>query len=112
MLEEMDAIQKNQTCELVDKPKNKEAIEVKWIYKTKFTIDGSILRNKERLVAKSYVQQLGIDFHETFAPISHLDIMRVLIALSAQKGWLLHQLDVKSAFLNGTLKEEVYVEQP
>uniref|UniRef100_A0A5B7B4M6 Retrovirus-related Pol polyprotein from transposon TNT 1-94 n=1 Tax=Davidia involucrata TaxID=16924 RepID=A0A5B7B4M6_DAVIN len=112
MEEEIQVIEKNNTWELVERPQNKEVIGVKWIYKVKLNVDGSIQRNKARLVAKGYSQQPGVDFHETFAPVARLDTIRTLIALAAQKGWLLYQLDVKSAFLNGELKEEVYVEQP
>jgi len=92
--------------------KTKKIIDVKGIYKVKYNVDGSVQRNKVRLVAKGYSQQLRVDFHETFAPVARLDTVRALISLAAQKGWLLYQLDVKSAFLNGELKEEVYVEQP
>lgn len=74
--------------------------------------DGSFQRKKARLVAKGYTQQLGIDFQETFASVPRLDTIRALIALAAQKGWSLYQLDVKFVFLNGELKDEVYVEQP
>jgi hypothetical protein len=97
---------------LVDRPQDKEIIGVKWIYKVKYNVDGSVQRNKVRLVAKGYSQQPGVDFHENFAPVARLDIVRALISLAAQKGWLLYQLDVKSDFLNGELKEEMYVEQP
>ena len=114
MLEEMDVIQKNQTWELVDGPKDKEIIGVKWICKVKFNfffigkgkfnvffigkvkfnVDGFILRNKARLVAKGYTQQPSVDFHETFALVSRLECLLHLLP----KGWLLHQLDVKSVF--------------
>ncbi|BBN69600.1 BURP domain-containing protein [Prunus dulcis] len=109
---EMEMIEKNETWELVDRPSDKPVIGVKWVYKTKLNLDGSIQKHKARLVVKGYAQKPGIDFNETFAPVARLDTIRTLIALAAQKGWKLYQLDVKSAFLNGVLKEEVYVDQP
>jgi hypothetical protein len=112
MEDEIKVIEKNRTWKLVDRPQDKEIIGVKWSYKVKYNVDGSVQRNKARLVAKGYSLQPGVDFHETFAPVARLDTVRALISLAAQKGWLLYQLDVKSAFLNGELKEEVYVEQP
>ncbi|CAL2258196.1 unnamed protein product [Prunus armeniaca] len=108
---EMEMIEKNETWELVDRPSDKPVIGVKCIYKTKLNLDGSIQKHKARLVVKGYAQKPGIDFNETFAPVARLDTIRTLIALAAQKGWKLYQLDVKSAFLNGVLKEEVYVDQ-
>ncbi|KAI5345110.1 hypothetical protein L3X38_012987 [Prunus dulcis] len=87
-------------------------IGVKWVYKVKLNLDGTVQKNKARLVAKGYSQKPGIDYNEMFAPVARLDTIRTLIALAAQKEWSLYQLDVKSAFLNGILKEEVYVEQP
>ena len=78
----------------------------------KHNSDGSVQRNKARLVAKGYSKQPGIDYNETFAPVARLDTIRTLIAVAAQKDWLLHQLDVISAFLNGELEEDIYVEQP
>ncbi|CAL8133642.1 unnamed protein product [Prunus armeniaca] len=105
-------IDKNETWELVDTPSEKPVIGVKWVYKTKLKLDGSIQKHKARLVVKGYAQKSGIDFNETFAPVPRLDTIRILIALAAQRGWKLYQLDVKSMFLNGILKEEVYVDQP
>ncbi|KAI5323717.1 hypothetical protein L3X38_032789 [Prunus dulcis] len=112
MTEEMLMIEKNSTWELVDRPSNKPIVGVKWVYKTKLNLDGSIQKHKARIVAKGYTQKPGVDFNETFAPVARLDTIRTLIALAAQKGWKLWQLDVKSAFLNGVLEEEVYVDQP
>ena len=112
MEEEVQVIEKNQTWELVDRPKDKDVVGVKWIYKVKHNPDGSVQRNKARLVAKGYSQQPEIDFNETFAPVSRLDSIRALIAFASGMGWKLFQLDVKSAFLNGEIKEEVYVDQP
>ncbi|KAM1223589.1 hypothetical protein ACFX2G_043549 [Malus domestica] len=112
MEEELTMIEKNRTWELVDRPSDKHVIGVKWVFKTKLNLDGSVQKNKARLVAKGYVQKPGIDYNETFAPVARLDTIRTLIALAAQRSWKLYQLDVKSAFLNGQLQEEVYVEQP
>ncbi|BBH09287.1 transposable element gene [Prunus dulcis] len=112
MKAELEMIEKNDTWKLVDRPFGKPIIGVKWVYKTKLNLDGSVQKNKARLVAKGYSQKPGIDYNETFAPVARLDTIRTLIALAAQKEWNLYQLDVKSAFLNGVLKEEVYVEQP
>ena len=99
--EEIQVIEKNQTWELVDKPKDKDVIGVKWIYKVKHNPDGSVQTNKARLVAKGYSQQARVDYEETFAPVARLDTLRALIAFAASKGWMLYQLDVKSTFLNG-----------
>ncbi|GJR27487.1 retrovirus-related pol polyprotein from transposon TNT 1-94 [Tanacetum coccineum] len=85
---------------------------VKWVYKVKFDADGSVQRNKVRLVAKGYSQQPEVDYYERFAPVARIDTVRAIISLACQKCWLLYQLDAKSVFLNGELKEEVYVNQP
>ena len=112
MDEEIDAIEKNHTWELVSLPKGKDVIGVKWVYKTKLSANGDVQKHKARLVAKGYSQQLGIDYNETFAPVARLDTIRMVLAIAAQNKWCVHQMDVKSAFLNGYLEEEVYVEQP
>ena len=82
------------------------------MYKTKLNLDGSVQKHKARLVAKGYAQKPGIDYNETFAPVARLDTIRTLIALAAKNSWKMYKLDVKSAFLNGVLQEEVYVGQP
>ncbi|CAL2248615.1 unnamed protein product [Prunus armeniaca] len=112
MKDELNMIEKNDTWELVDRPMDKPVIGVKWVFKTKLNLDGSVQKNKARLVAKGYSQKPGVYYNETFAPVAKLDTIRTLIALAAQKSWQLYQLDVKSAFLNGVLEEEVYVDQP
>ncbi|KAF0929441.1 hypothetical protein E2562_021546 [Oryza meyeriana var. granulata] len=73
---------------------------------------GEVIKHKARLVAKGYVQQPGVDFDEVFAPVARIESVRLLLALAAQEGWPVHHMDVKSAFLNGELIEEVYVRQP
>lgn len=109
---ELEMIDKNDTWDLVERPADKPVIGIKWVYKTKLNLDGTIQKHKARLVAKGYAQKPGIDYNETFAPVARLDTIQTIVALAAQKGWRLLQLDVKSAFLNGVLNEEVYVEQP
>ncbi|KAI5348478.1 hypothetical protein L3X38_001365 [Prunus dulcis] len=96
----------------MERPIDKPVIGVKWVFKTKLNLDGTVQKHKARLVDKGYAQKPGIDYNETFAPVARLDTIRTLIALAAQKGWKLLQLDVKSAFLNEVLEEEVYTEQP
>ncbi|KAJ4820740.1 polyprotein [Rhynchospora pubera] len=112
MDEEMSAIEQNQTWQLVELPKDRVAIGVKWVYKTKFGPDGSILKHKARLVAKGYAQKQGIDYEETFSPVARFETVRLLMAVAAQLKQPIYQFDVKSAFLNGELMEEVYVDQP
>ena len=112
MKDELNMIEKNDTWELVDRSMDKPVIGVQWVFKTKLNLDGSVQKKKARLVAKGYSQKPGVDYNETFALVARLDTIRTLIALAAQKGWQLYQLDVKSAFLNGILEEEVYVDQP
>lgn len=112
MEEELSAIQKNQTWDLVDLPEGKNVIGLKWVFKTKYHADGSIQKHKARLVVKGYSQQQDVDFYETFSPVARFETVRTFLALAAQLNWPVYQFDVKSAFLNGDLEEEVYVSQP
>ena len=84
----------------------------KWIYKVKFSADGNIEKCKARFVARGFSQKEGIDYDETFAPVARYNSIRVIISLASVLGWKLHQMDVKTAFLNGQIEEEVYIEQP
>uniref|UniRef100_A0A2N9FJR4 Integrase catalytic domain-containing protein n=1 Tax=Fagus sylvatica TaxID=28930 RepID=A0A2N9FJR4_FAGSY len=112
MKEELDALLKTGTWDLVDLPAGKSAIGCKWVYKIKTRSDGTVDRYKARLVAKGFTQEYGIDYEETFAPVARLSSVRTLIAVSASRHWPLFQMDVKNAFLNGELTEEVYMQLP
>lgn len=112
MQQEIDSIEKNETWRLTDLPAGHKAIGLKWVYKLKKDTNGDIIKHKARLVAKGYVQKQGVDYEEVFAPVTRLETVRLLLALAAKNGWEVHHLDVKSAFLNGVLQEEVYVLQP
>ena len=105
-------IEKNNTWELVPRPHDKNIIGTKWIFKNKLNENGEVIRNNARLVYKGYAQQEGIDFEETFAPVARLEAIRMFLALSSFQKFKVFQVDVKSTFLNGDIKEEVYIEQP
>ncbi|GKG14731.1 retrovirus-related pol polyprotein from transposon TNT 1-94 [Tanacetum coccineum] len=87
-------------------------IALKWIYKVKLDEYGNVLKNKARLVAKGYRQEEGIDFEESFAPVARIEAIRIFIANAATKNMIIYKMDVKTAFLNGDLQEEVFVSQP
>ncbi|KAK8945216.1 hypothetical protein KSP39_PZI007881 [Platanthera zijinensis] len=112
MEEELNSIRDNNTWEITTLPNGQKSIGLKWVFKTKRDPEGNIVKHKARLVAKGYVQRHGVDFDEVFAPVARLETVRLLIALAAEEGWDIHHMDVKSAFLNGDLVEEVYVSQP
>jgi hypothetical protein len=112
MDEELDQIEKNDTWELVPRPKNKNVIGTKWVFINKLNEDGQVTRNKARLVCKGYAQVEGINFEETFSPVSRMEAIRLLLAYACSKNIKVYHMDVKSSFLNGELEEEVYIEQP
>jgi hypothetical protein len=112
MDEELDQIEKNDTWELVPRPKNKNVICTKWVFRNKLNEDGQVTRNKARLVCKGYAQIEGIDFEETYAPVARMEAICLLLAYACSKNVKVYQMDVKSSFLNGELEEEVYIEQP
>jgi len=91
-------------------PKEVKAIGVKWVYKTKLKENGDIDKYKARLVSKGYAQHYGVDYIEVFAPMAKLDIIRIILSLAAQNGWIIFQLNVKNAFLHGELTKEIYVQ--
>jgi hypothetical protein len=92
--------------------KGKSVVTSKWIYKIKHTADGSIEKYKARFVARGFSQKEGVDYEETFAPVARYTSIRVVISLASVMGWKIHQMDVKTTFLNGVIEEEVYIEQP
>ncbi|KAJ9543964.1 hypothetical protein OSB04_023671 [Centaurea solstitialis] len=112
MQEELNQFERLGVWRLVPRPKNKTIIDLKWIFKNKKDEDGIVTRNKARLVAKGFKQQAGIDYDETFAPVARIEAIRIFLAYAAHKNFTVYQMDVKTAFLNGELKEEVYVSQP
>jgi hypothetical protein len=112
MNDELDQIEKNNTWEMVPRTEGKNIIGSKWIFKKKMNEKGQFARNKARLVYKGYAQIEGLDFDETFVPVERLEAIRIFISYVCHKRFKVYQMDVKSAFLNGYLKEEVYMEQP
>jgi hypothetical protein len=112
MIEELQSIEENRTWKLTELPSGRRAIGLKWVFKVKKNQNGEVVRHKARLVVKGYAQQQGVDFDKVFAPVIRLEAVRLLLALSADEGWQVHHMDVKTAFLNGDLQEEVYVQQP
>jgi hypothetical protein len=111
MQEELNNFTRNEVWHLVPRP-NQNVVGTKWVFRNKQDEHGVVTRNKAQLVAKSYSQVEGLDFDETYAPVARLESIRILLAYATYHGFKLYQMDVKSAFLNGPIKEEVYVEQP
>jgi hypothetical protein len=111
MKEEMSALQKNKTCDLVQLPRGKKIAGFKWVFTMKQNPEGKVERYKARLVAKGYSQTYGIDYDEIFTLVTKMSTVRTLISCAVNFGWPLHQLDVKNVFLHGDL-EEVYMKIP
>ena len=112
MEKEIESLHVNEVWDLVELPKERKAVGSKWVFKTKRSANGTVERHKARLVAQGYSQQYGQDYDETFSPVVRFESLRTVIALAVQNGLKLHQMDVTTAFLNGKLKEEVYMKQP
>ena len=108
MQEELNQFQRNDVWDLVPKPLQKNIIETKWVFKNKLNEQGEVTRNKAKLVAQGYIQQEGIDYTETFAPVARLEAIRLLLSYAINHGIILYQMDVKSAFLNGVIEEKVF----
>jgi hypothetical protein len=112
MTEDYQSIIKNDVWEIVPRSKSKDVVSSKWLFKIKHVANGSIEKYKERFVARGFSQKEGIDYEETFAHVARYTSIRTIIALAAKMKWKLHPMDVKTAFLNGVIEEEVYIEQP
>jgi hypothetical protein len=111
MQEELNNFKRNELWSLVERPKQ-NVVCIKWVFYNKQDEYGVITRNKARLIANGYSQVKSLDFDETFAPVARLESIRMLLTYATHHGFKLYQIDVKSTFLNGPIKEEVYVEQP
>jgi hypothetical protein len=109
MHEELENFERNQGWTLVDLLRDVNVIGTKWVFKNKQGEDGEVVRNKARLIAQGYSQVEGLDFGETFAPVARLEGIRILLAFAASNRFKFYQMDVKSAFLNSVIHEEVYV---
>ena len=112
MKEEYESLIKNGTWFVTQLPHGRFAIKNRWVFKLKRGQDGSIQRYKARLVAKGFTQREGIDYQETFAPVVKQDSLRTVLSIAASLDLEIRQVDVQTAFLNGDLKEELYIEQP
>nr|GFB40555.1 Gag-Pol polyprotein [Tanacetum cinerariifolium] len=112
MQEELHQFDRLDVWELVDRSLCTNVINLKWLWKNKRDEENTVIQNKSRLVAKGYAQKEGVDFEESFAPVARLDAVRLFIMYAIHKSFTIYQMDVKTAFLYGPLKEEVYVNQP
>jgi hypothetical protein len=112
MDEEIQSLKQNQTWTLVEPPKNQQVIDNRWVYKIKRNEDGSVQKYKARLVARGLRQIAGVDYNETFSPVSKFDSIRIILCVAASEKLILRQFDVKTAFLYGNLDEILYMQQP
>ena len=112
MQSEMQSMYDNQVWTLVDIPQGKRVVQNKWVFKMKMDMDGNMTTYKARLVAKGFTQVQGIDYDETFSPVAMFKLIRILLAIAAFYDYEIWQMDVKTAFLNGNLEEDVYMVQP
>ena len=112
MVDEMTVLHSNGTWDLVPLPPGKSLVSCRWMYTVKVGLDGQVDRLKSHLVAKGYTQVYGIDYGDTFSPITKMSSVRLFLSIAAMRHWLLYQLDIKNAFLHGEFQEEIYMEQP
>jgi hypothetical protein len=112
MVEEYDSIVRNYVYEVVPRLVGKSVVTSRWLYKTKYVADGSIEKQKARFVARGFSKIELVDYDETFEPVARYTSIKSIIAIATKMGWSIHQMDVKTACLNGFIDEEVYIEQP
>jgi hypothetical protein len=112
MMKEYNSIMKNDVWEVVRRPEGKSMVTFRWLYKLKYVVDGSIEKYKAHFVVWGFSQVEGVDYDETFALAARYTSIRAMISIATEMGWKIHQMDVKTAFLNGLIQEEVYIEQP
>jgi len=112
LLDEYKSIMKNMVWDIVPRSKDKSVVSSKWLYKIKHATDGNVEKYKARFVARGFSQKEGRDYDDIFASVGSYTTIRTIISLASILGWKLHQMDVKTAFLNGEVEQEVYVEQP
>ena len=112
MMEEYSSIMKNNVRKVVPRPEGKSVVTSRWLYKIKHVAAGTIEKFKARFVARGFSQVEGVDYEDTFAPVARYTSIRSIISIAAKMGWKIHQIDVKTSFLNGFIQEEVYIEQP
>ena len=111
-MDEYHSIMKNDVWEILPRPEGKSVVTSRWLYKLKHAADGSVEKYKARFVARGFSQVEGIDYDETFALVCRYTSIRALISIAVEMGWKIHQMDVKTAFLNGIIQEEINVENP
>ena len=109
---EMQALERNNTWEIVDLPKRKKLVGRKWVFTIKYNADETLERYNARLVAKGYTQTHGIDYQKTFASVAKMNTVRILLSLAVNFNWLLLKFDVKNVFLHRDLEEEIYMDIP
>ncbi|KAK4259068.1 hypothetical protein QN277_005442 [Acacia crassicarpa] len=109
---EIEDLEQNRMRTLEAHLPNKNIINSKWVYKTKYKSNRELNKHRARSIARGFTQEKGVDYHETFAPVAKLVTMRTLLAVAAKKGWFVYQLDVDNPFLYGDLEEEVYMRIP
>jgi hypothetical protein len=112
MQKEYDALIKNGMWNLVDPPFGTKSIDCKWVFKNKYKSGGSVDMHKAWFVEKGFAQKQGIDYEETFSPTAKWATIHTLFSMAAQNGWKIHQMDANTAFLNGDLKEDVFMSRP